>query len=169
MTNRSWHVAYTHPHAEEVAKNHLSRQGFGVYLPCYLATRRHARRVQIVSRPLFPRYLFFTPRSESVSLGAVNNTVGVCHALSTGPGFARVSEYLIDGIRAREDEDGFIHLDDGDQFRSGDRVVILDGPFADLVGLFHCRDDRDRIVVLLDLLGRQLPVYVGRGSIAASA
>ena len=53
-----WYVVQTHPHAEQKASLNLARQGYGVYLPRYLKRRRHARRVETVAAPLFPRYMF---------------------------------------------------------------------------------------------------------------
>ena len=53
-----WYVVQTQANAEHKAVAHLGRQGFTTYLPRYLKRRRHARRVDIVPRPLFPRYLF---------------------------------------------------------------------------------------------------------------
>ena len=56
MTN--WIVAYCHANAEKKAEINLRRQGFEVYFPKYKKVRRHARRIDTVIRPLFPRYLF---------------------------------------------------------------------------------------------------------------
>lgn len=54
----AWYVAYTRFRGEYQAAAHLSRQGFQVYLPKYTKIRRHARRIERVASPLFPRYLF---------------------------------------------------------------------------------------------------------------
>ena len=53
-----WYVVQSQPNAELKAVAHLNRQGFATYLPRYLKRRRHARRVEIIAAPLFPRYLF---------------------------------------------------------------------------------------------------------------
>ena len=53
-----WIVAHCHANAENKAEVHLTRQGFEVYFPKIQTTRRHARRIELVVRPLFPRYLF---------------------------------------------------------------------------------------------------------------
>jgi transcriptional antiterminator RfaH len=53
-----WYVVQSQPNAENKAIAHLERQGFTTYLPHYLKRRRHARRVDIVPAPLFPRYFF---------------------------------------------------------------------------------------------------------------
>ena len=56
--SRRWFVAQSHVHAESKAAMHLGRQGFEVYLPRYRKQRRHARRIDVVATPLFPRYPF---------------------------------------------------------------------------------------------------------------
>ena len=53
-----WYVVQTQVNGELKAAQNLMRQGFEVYLPCYLKRRRHARKIDLVSKPLFPRYLF---------------------------------------------------------------------------------------------------------------
>ncbi|MGD9769432.1 MAG: transcription termination/antitermination NusG family protein, partial [Pseudolabrys sp.] len=54
---RRWYAVQSQPNAENKAVAHLARQGFETYLPRYLKRRRHARRVETVAAPLFPRYL----------------------------------------------------------------------------------------------------------------
>ena len=56
--SRRWFVAQSHVHAESKAAMHLDRQGFEVYLPRYRKQRRHARRIDVVAAPLFPRLWF---------------------------------------------------------------------------------------------------------------
>jgi transcriptional antiterminator RfaH len=57
MTER-WYVVHAQPNAEAKVVSHLRNQGFRPYLPRYRKRRRHARRVEDVAAPLFPRYLF---------------------------------------------------------------------------------------------------------------
>ena len=54
----SWYVAYTHARKECQALQHLRNQTFEVFLPLYRKTRRHAGRVETITAPLFPRYVF---------------------------------------------------------------------------------------------------------------
>src|SRR3546814_20467106 len=58
---KRWFVVYTHPGAERMAEGQLGRQGFTTYLPRRMKERRHARRCERVTAPLFPRYLFVEP------------------------------------------------------------------------------------------------------------
>src|SRR5207248_8970534 len=72
-----WFVAHTHPHAEGKATAHLNRQGFDIYLPRYLKRRRHARQVETVVAPLFPRYLFVAIDLNVQRWRSIYSTVGV--------------------------------------------------------------------------------------------
>ena len=53
-----WFVVHTLPHRESGAKGHLENQGYRTFLPRRWKTRRHARKLETVLAPLFPRYLF---------------------------------------------------------------------------------------------------------------
>ena len=77
-----WYVAQTQPNAENKALAHLARQGFVTYLPRFLKRRRHARRIDVVAAPLFPRYLFIAidmsmQRWRSVLLDCWSVSAGV--------------------------------------------------------------------------------------------
>src|SRR5262245_35635693 len=53
-----WYLAHSRPNNERKAEFNLNVQGFTTFLPQIEKTIRHARRLQAVRRPLFPRYLF---------------------------------------------------------------------------------------------------------------
>src|SRR5262249_2851497 len=72
-----WFVAHTHPHAEGKATAHLNRQGFEIYFPRYLKRRRHARRIESITAPLFPRYLFVAIDVNVQRWRSIYSTVGV--------------------------------------------------------------------------------------------
>ena len=166
---RVWYLTHTLPRAEHRALTHLTRQGFGVYLPCYLAQRHHARRRDWVEKPLFPRYLFVHLDLGRDRWRAVYSTVGVRSLVSAGDQPIAVPTEVIEEIRAREDSRGFVLLGGGHTFHRGDRVRVTEGLFRDTEGLFECRSDDERVVVLLEMLGRQVKVNVPLGAIIAEA
>ena len=47
----------------------------------------------------------------------------------------------------------------------GDRVRVLSGPFADLVGELTRIDGAGRVTVLLQLLGGEVPVSIARAAL----
>jgi transcriptional antiterminator RfaH len=155
-----WYAIYTKPRAEEQAQFHLGRQFFGkVYLPAYRKRRRHARRVDWVAAPLFPRYLFLQMDIAVTQWRAIRSTVGVVDIVRHCDTPLAVPHGVIDSIRAREDEQGLVEISP-EIFEKDCPVRIRGGAFADQCGVFQCVNDADRVVVLLNLLGRQVRVQV---------
>ena len=163
-----WYVAHTHPHGEVKAAAHLSRQGFSVYLPRYLKRRRHARRIEIVQAPLFPRYLFVNIDMATQRWRAIQSTVGVSNLVCHGDEPASVPARIVDELRGREDERGFVALDLRPAFTPGDKIRVVDGVFSTCLGLYEGMADRDRVTILLDLLGRKVRVVIDGESVAAA-
>lgn len=166
MTQR-WYVVHTHTHAETKAAAHLERQGFSVYLPRYRKRRRHARRIELVTAPLFPRYMFVGVDMAAQRWRSIHSTFGVARLVSYGDEPAPVPEFVIDALRRREDADGFVELARR-RFEPGARVQITDGAFASYLGLFEGMRDEERVTVLLDLLGRKVRVLIDELSLTAA-
>ena len=162
-----WFVVQAQPNAESKAVFHLNRQGFATYLPRYLKRRRHARRVDTVAAPLFPRYLFVSIDMGVQRWRSIFSTVGVSRIVCNGEMPTAVPDQVIENLRARE-HDGLVKLDLRPSFRVGDKVRLLDGAFADCLGLYEGLKDGDRVALLLDLLGRKVRVTVDTDSVVAA-
>jgi transcriptional antiterminator RfaH len=167
MTSR-WYVVQTQPHAETKAMGHLIRQGFDAYLPRYLKRRRHARRVETIAAPLFPRYLFVTVDMETQRWRSIHSTTGVARLVCNGDDPAPVPPEVVAALQRREDTGGFVTLERRQQFAPGERVRVVDGIFADNLGLFEGMADRERVAILLDLLGRKVRILLDEGAITAA-
>jgi transcriptional antiterminator RfaH len=167
-TENSWYVVQTHVNAETKAARNLIRQGFEIYLPKYLKRRSHARKVECVPSPLFPRYLFVRIDIATQRWRSIHSTFGVSHLVSNGSEPAPVSQQVLCALKGREDEGGYVRLDPPPKFTVGEKVRVLAGLFADSLGLFDGMADRDRVAILLDLLGRKVRVSIDGGLIAAA-
>jgi transcriptional antiterminator RfaH len=163
-----WYVAHTHPHAEAKATAHLNRQGFESYFPRYLKRRRHARRIETVAAPLFPRYLFVAVDLSAQRWRSIYSTVGIARLVSNGDDPSAVSDGIVEALKGREDADGFIKLDQRPPFRAGDKIRVLDGAFTSCLGLFEGMAERERVAILLDLLGRKVRVVLDADLVAAA-
>lgn len=165
MSNR-WYVVQSQPNAESKAVVHLERQGFSTYLPRYLKRRRHARRVEHVPAPLFPRYLFVSIDMSAQRWRSIFSTVGVSRLVCNGETPTPIADEVINALKRREDEIGLVRL--RPSFHAGDTVRVLDGVFADHLGLYEGMKDSDRVAILLDLLGRKVRVTVDVDAVAAA-
>jgi transcriptional antiterminator RfaH len=166
---KNWYVAYTQPGGEDKAMFNLRRQGFEAYLPKISTTRRHARRVDRVRRPLFPRYLFVRMNLSAERWRAIHSTIGVTHLICNGDTPVPMPEMVIEEIRARESQDGVVKLFDAARFHAGDAVRVTDGPLLDRMGLFESMGSENRVVILLNILGRELKVGLPEEFVAACA
>ena len=168
MTAQShWFLVQTHPHGERKAVTHLARQGFEAYLPCYLKRWRHARRTETIAAPLFPRYLFVAVDVMTQRWLSIRSTIGVSSLVCWGDTPAQVPDAIIHSLRSRE-VDGMVALDQRPRFVAGERVRIVDGVFANCIGLFEGISDQARVAVLLDLLGRKVRVKIDDLSVTAA-
>ena len=163
---KRWYVVQTQPHAEERARGHLERQSYEVWLPLYRKKRRHAGRSETVIRPFFPRYLFVRVDMARERWRPILSTFGVSRLVGGAQGPESLPEAVIAGLRERSGQDGLFELGVR-PLRSGDAVRIADGPFADLEGVFRAKSDRERVSVLLSLMGREVKVTVASTDVEA--
>ena len=155
-----WYAIYTRPHDETKALEHLLRQGYSAYLPRYRTRISHARRRQTVLRPLFPRYLFAGIDRASMRWRPILSTAGVVDVVRSGDEPTPVPSAIVAMIREREEAGGFDRLDPRQSLRIGELVRVTVGALEDMVGRLVELRDQDRVVVLLDLLGRAVPAQL---------
>ena len=159
-----WYVAQIKPNGLARAEANLDRQGFETFMPLRRRTVRHARQMRDVLRPVFPGYLFVKFGSERADWRKVNSTFGVSKLISFEVGKpAPVPDALIAGLRARCD-DHFV-FQPVDDLRTGARVRMLSGAFADFVGEVEKMVANDRVRLLFDLMGQTTRVDVPRGDV----
>ena len=163
---KRWHAVYTQPRMELWARTNLWERGFEVYLPRYLRVRRHARKTDRVAAPLFPRYLFVRADLAAVGQRAIDSAPGAVGLVRCGRHPSVVRDEIIDEIRAREADDGYIQLSREAVYTAGERLRIECGSLCDRVGIFQCTADNERVVILLNLLGRQVPVTLSVDDVA---
>jgi transcriptional antiterminator RfaH len=124
--------------------------------------------VERVPAPLFPRYLFVRMDIAAQRWRSVCSTFGVSRLVLAGSFPEPVPSRVLNALRAREDASGYVTLDRRPKFAAGDKVRVLTGVFADSLGLFDGMADRDRVAILLDLLGRKVRVVTDAESIDAA-
>lgn len=163
-----WYVVQTKPCAENKALVNLERQGFKTYFPRYLKRRRHARRVDVVPAPMFPRYLFVMIDRATQGWHSIESTFGVVRLVRNGLEPAAVPVGIVEQLQTNADARGFMPIDLRPRFAPGDRVRVLDGAFASCVGLFDRPNDSERVAVLLELLGRKVRVILDQDSVVSA-
>ena len=161
-----WYVVQTHALAEVKAVSHLQRQGFETYLPQTTRWISHARQRKLVKRPLFSRYVFVRLDPDTMRWRSILSTVGVSNLICQGDRPAPVSEKIVDAIRAAEEQGIFDVVNELATLGTGDQVRVVRGPFSEFVGKLQSLMARDRVCVLLEILGREVPTTFNVSEIA---
>lgn len=158
----SWYVVSCKPRQELTARENLERQGFEVYLPRIRIRQRKQNRWVEAIEVLFPRYLFVRADRLRQSTASIRSTRGAIGLVRFGVEPAVVPDRVIEAIRAREDASIGLHVAAAPVFRGGEKVTMLEGPFAGLEGVFACDDGLERAILLIELLGKTNRVRVNR-------
>jgi transcriptional antiterminator RfaH len=160
-----WYVVQTIRGREQFAKQNLDRQNVPTYLPLFSrpALRRNAVANQISA--FFPGYLFVSlPRASSL-WRSVGGTYGVSRIVRFGETQAPVPEGMVEYLKARTGADGVLGFED--QLKPGDRVRVVGGAFDQVYGRLCSIEPAERVVVLLQLLGREVALTLPRRSVMA--
>ena len=156
-----WCAARLQPHREALALHCLALNGYETYYPRLRDRRiRRGRRVEL-RPPLFPGYCFI---AVELQWHAARWTAGVINLIMDGVAPAKVPDGVIDEIRRRE-VNGLIELAKPPVLRRGDRVRILRGPFTGHLAIFADMRPRQRVEILLQLLGGEQRVTLAKKDI----
>ncbi len=151
----SWYAVYTKVKAEGAVAELISRAGIKILNP-KIRVRKYVRRkfVEAVEQ-LFPCYVFacFDEGEEGHMIRytrGVKYIVGKEHPLTVPP-------QIIEAIQERMQGDIVEPL--SEKFRSGERVLVKEGPFKDFYGIFERHiPGRKRATILLETLYFRLEV-----------
>jgi len=159
-----WYLVYSKPRQESLARANLERQGYQIYLPMCRYRRRRAGQPTETIEPLFPRYLFIRLNAKTDNWGPIRSTLGVSSLVRFGTEPAPVPETLIAFLRSREGMDGF-HSAAQPTLQAGDRVRVSIGPMEGYEGILVAKTGRERVLVLMDVLGKQVRTQVDIGDL----
>ena len=158
----SWYVVHTHPKQEDRTASNLRTLGIETINPKWFQNKYNefsGKKTRLV-KPLFPGYIFSRFKYNDV-YHKVRFTRGVHSLVSFSNGPMTVDEEIVELIRSRIGSDGFVKMTE--DLKPGDEVVIKDGRFQNLCGVFESdMQDADRVRILLTTVGFQAHVVVDR-------
>lgn len=160
----AWYCVHTRPHSERFVAEQLGGSlGLEVYLPT-IRLHKTVRRVRReVTEPLFPRYLFCR-FDLAAQYRAVRYARDVIDLVSFGPQPASVDDQLIAQIKTWSAE---ARVDNATSFAPGDHVQIAFGPMQGLHAIIlDAHNERERVAVLLSLLGCEARMTIDRNLLA---
>lgn len=159
-----WYCVRARPKQEGVATRLLRQElGLEVFCPKIRFKRARSTGVAWVQEAMFPGYLFarFVYPQLYRRIAAIS---GVAKTLSFGGRPCVLDESIIADLR--------LHVADGEiveiasEIREGEEVKVIEGPFLGVRALVtRILPARDRVAILLSLLGQEREVEVSAGSL----
>ncbi|MBM4128469.1 MAG: transcription/translation regulatory transformer protein RfaH [Nitrospira sp.] len=154
-----WYLVHTKPRQEKCALGNLQRQGYQCYLPTLPAEKLRQGALTVADEPLFPRYLFIRlgQGDSAPSWSPIRSTKGVSRLVSFGVEPAKVADSLVEALRTQE---ASVQAEPERLFKPGERVRLTEAPFAGIEGIYQMADGERRVMVLIELLSKQVRVRV---------
>jgi transcriptional antiterminator RfaH len=160
----NWYLVHTKPRQEKCALDNLQWQGYECYLPVMPAEKLRLGKISTVEQPLFPRYLFIRlgqgPSAQSWT--PIRSTKGVSRLVTFGNAPAQVDDALIALLRGHEES---AQAEPDRLFKTGERVRITSGAFADIEGIYQVADGDQRVMVLIELMSKPVKISVAPSAI----
>lgn len=156
-----WYLVHTKPRQEKCALENLQRQGFQCYLPTLPSEKLRQGVLTVMDEPLFPRYLFIRlgQGGGAPSWAPIRSTKGVSRLVSFGVEPTKVADSLVEALRVQESS---VQAEPEPErlFKPGERVRLTEAPFAGIEGIYQMADGERRVMVLIELLSKQVRVRV---------
>jgi transcriptional antiterminator NusG len=163
--DRAWYVIHSYSGYENKVKKNLEQriesmgmqdQIYQVIVPTEEEVEMRDGHRRTTRRRVFPGYLLVDMVLSDDSWYVVRNTPGVTGFVGSGSRPTALRQDEVDKILKRmESEAPRVRV----TFREGQRVRIVEGPFADFIGTVDELDvDRGKVRVLVSFFGRETPV-----------
>jgi transcription elongation factor/antiterminator RfaH len=163
LTRPAWYVLHTRSRFENVVRDGLAKKSVEVFLPKVPVQSRRRDRRLMIRVPLFPGYVFVKSALDPLQHLNILKTIGAVRLIGTKAGPVPVPEETVDSLMimvAAEEP-----LTTGERLKRGDRVVVVTGPFAGVIGIFVRYAGKSRVVVNIEALGRYAGVSVNEADV----
>ncbi len=154
----AWYVLHTKSRFENVVHEGLQKKAIEVFLPKIIVASRRRDRKKMIRVPLFPGYLFVKSNLHPNHHLDIVKTVGAVKLVGDKQGPISVPQDTIKSLRIMVEADQSIFT--GTIFSKGDKVVVINGPFTGVIGVFDRYHGLDRVVVYIEALGQFAAVEV---------
>lgn len=113
--------------------------------------------------PMFPGYLFVNTDLNPSHHIEILKTIGAVRLIGNREGPLSVPQETIDSLKILSAAEQKVTT--GTRFKKGDRVVVLRGAFAGVIGIFSSYRGKNRIVVHIEALGQFASVDVDKADV----
>jgi len=156
----AWYAVHVRSNQEQTTATFLEDRGVAHFLPTYSALSKRRDRRVVLTRPLFKGYLFVQLDIESPQRVQVLRAPGTVRIVEFGGVAAAVPGEIISSLEILVGQ-GQDDVRPHPLVREGQRVSVLDGPFAGARGKIVSTGGRKpKLVVEVEFLGRAVAVPI---------
>lgn len=149
---RLWYVLHTRSRHESVVIEGLSKKSMEVFLPRIKVRSSRKDRKAMIHIPLFPGYVFVKTDLHPHTHLDIVKTAGVVRLIGTKQGPVPVADETVASLKIMVAAETSITT--GHRLQQGDRVLVVNGPLAGVVGTFVRYRSQGRVVVNIEALGQ---------------
>lgn len=154
-----WYLAYSRPYKEESLNSFLQSQDFETFYPVIVTKPVNPRAAK--RKPFFPRYLFVHLDPDDPRNSFIHTAPGLHHIVSFGDEPAHVSDEVIQVLQQRMTLMELPGIYRVVEFRTGDEVRVIQGPFKGYNALFDMHiNGEERVQILLQTLNTPFRIQV---------
>lgn len=154
----AWYAIHTKSRFENVVTDGLKKKNLEVFLPKIRVRSRRRDRKMMIWAPLFPGYVFVRTSLNPYQQIEVLKTTGVVRFIGNLDGPVSVPDADVDSLKIMVSSEEPVAT--GTRFKKGDRVMVISGPFAGVIGTFSRYRGKERVIVNIDALGQFAAVDV---------
>jgi transcriptional antiterminator NusG len=159
----SWYVLHTKSRFENVVNEGLIKKSIEVFLPKVQVKSKRRDRKAMIRVPLFPGYLFVKSDLNPNEHLEIVKTVGAVRLIGNKDGPIPVPSDTIKSLEIMVGGNNPVIT--GTRFKKGDRVIVVYGPFAGVIGTFARYKGKGRVIVNIEALGQFAGVDVSEEDI----
>jgi transcription termination/antitermination protein NusG len=160
---RRWYVLHTRSRHESVVCDGLAKKSLEVFLPKIKVRSARRDRKAMIHIPLFPGYLFIKTDLHPHSHIEVVKTAGAVRLIGSRQGPVPVPDETIESLKIMVAAE--LPIGTGSRLQQGDRVMVVQGPFAGVAGTFVRYRGQGRVLVNIEALGQYAGVDVDEDDI----
>lgn len=160
-----WHALYVRSRSEQKVQSRLTDMGIEAYLPLITRIKQWSDRRKKVEEPLFRSYVFvynsLRQHFDVLSVDGVVRFVTFERKAVIVPDnqIIAIKKYVDDPV---DDENAF---NDGTDLKVGQRVRITNGMLQGLTGRLVSVNNKRRLVVYIESVGKVIPVSISRSKV----
>ena len=159
----SWYVLHTKSRFENVVNDALLKKSTEAFLPKIQVKSKRRDRNIMIRVPLFPGYIFVQTDLRPAHHIDILKTAGAVRLIGNKDGPIPVPAETIESLKI------MVHTDHpvttGNYFKKGDKVIVVNGPFTGVTGIFERYRGASRVVVNIEALGQFAGVEVNEDDI----